>query len=274
MINTFKQQYPALFYILFSVLVILLMWVAQKINHLVFGKIRKTKQVLHLRFFEGVNSAIILVIGIILAFSVIDGVDSIWKTLLGGTAILSAVIAFAAQDIIKDILAGLMISVHKPFEVGDRIGLEDGTAGIVKDISLRHVVLQGIDTNTLVIPNSRLNAMNLINYSYHTGVRSVFLKYYIAYNSDIEKAMNVIQQAVMESPYSVPGKLGGKNKEYGKVYFISYEPSSLQMATTVFYNASSRTEDVVSDVNVRVNRALAQNGIEVPYTYVNIINRS
>ena len=271
--NSLKQQYPALFYIVFTVVVLFLMWGAERLNHLIFKKIQQKKEVLHLRFFEGVNSAVILIIGIILAFSVIDGVDSIWKTLLGGTAILSAVIAFAAQDVIKDILAGLMISVHKPFEVGDRIELEDGTAGIVKDISLRHVVLQGIDTNTLVIPNSRLNAMKLVNYSFHTGVRSVYLKYYIAYNSDVEKAMEVIRKAVMDSPLTMPGDLGGRKKDYGSVYFIAYETSSLQMATTVFFSASSRTEDVISDVNLRVNHALAESGIEVPYPYVNVISR-
>ena len=151
--NSLKQQYPALFYIVFTVVVLFLMWGAERLNHLIFKKIQQKKEVLHLRFFEGVNSAVILIIGIILAFSVIDGVDSIWKTLLGGTAILSAVIAFAAQDVIKDILAGLMISVHKPFEVGDRIELEDGTIITSKSSSsIENPVVSIISENFSSLP--------------------------------------------------------------------------------------------------------------------------
>lgn len=74
--------------------------------------------------------------GIIIAFSFWGGIGSVWQSILGGTAVVSTVLAFAAQDIIKDILAGLMISLYRPVEIGNRIELEDGTVGIVKDISM------------------------------------------------------------------------------------------------------------------------------------------
>jgi gamma-glutamylcysteine synthetase len=61
-------------------------------------------------------------------FSLFGGLDEMWKMMLGGTAIVSAIVAIAAQDVIDDILAGMMISLYKPFEIGNRIELEDGTA--------------------------------------------------------------------------------------------------------------------------------------------------
>ena len=127
--------------------------------------------------------AILIVLGItVLVFSALDGTSSVWKTMLGGTAVLSAVAAFAGQDIIKDLLAGLMISIQKPFEIGDRIELEDGTAGVVEDMTSRHVVLIRIDTLRIVIPNSRINTMILQNYSFHRPTRAVHFKFSVGYH--------------------------------------------------------------------------------------------
>ena len=84
--------------------------------------------------------------------------------------------------------------------------MEDGTAGIVKDINMRHVVISTWDTQKLIIPNSRLNAMCIRNNSYQSKLRSAQFQFYVAYGSDVEKAVKVIRQAVMDSPYSVPGR--------------------------------------------------------------------
>ena len=92
-------------------------WIMTRVNKRVFKRIKKSKNSIHIAFLEKLNVAVIIIACIILAFSAVDGATSIWRTLLGGTAIISAVLAFAAQDVIKDILAGLMISVHKPFGI-------------------------------------------------------------------------------------------------------------------------------------------------------------
>ena len=254
-------------------IILVLMWTAVRINHLVFRQIQKKRSGLHLRFFERVITRVILVGGTILAFSMYGGFESIWKTMLGGTAIISAVLAFAAQDIIKDILAGLMISLYKPFEIGNRIELEDGTAGIVTDITMRHVVLKSIDSQFLIIPNSKLNSMSIRNFSYQSGYRSLQFDFHIAYGSSAEQAMEVIRQAIIESEYSLPGKQTENGTDYGPVYFTAYENSSLRLTTTVWYDDKSPTEVVVSDINMRVNRALIENGIEIPFSYINIVQK-
>ena len=82
------------------------------------------------------------------------------KALFQGTTVLAAIAGFAAQPVIADLICGVMLSSTRPFDMGDRIELEDGISGIVKDITLRHVVLQGVDTIDLIIPNSKLNAID------------------------------------------------------------------------------------------------------------------
>ena len=234
------------------------------------------------RFFEkrgGINGRFVESIArFILIFLAVQWVvmsstitQSFGRVLFQGTTVIAAIAGFAAQPVIADMICGLMISATKPFDIGDRIELEDGTGGIVMDITLRHVTLQDIDTVVRVIPNSRLNGMKITNMSYHMPVRSVHMRFNVAYTADVDQAMRVIGRAVEESPYSIPGKPGKDGKTYGPVYFIQYADSSLVMATTVYFEPTAATEVVKSDINTRVKRALDESDIEIPYNYVNVV---
>ena len=255
------------------VIIIAIAWILIRVNHKIFRKIQQKREGLHLRLAEYIITVVILISAVILLFTIPGGFDSIWKTLLGGTAIISAVAVFAAQDVIRDLLAGMMLSIFRPFEIGNRIELEDGTGGVVLDMTMRHVVIRTWDAQKLVIPNSIVNTQKILNNSEESGIRTIQFFFHIAYGTDVAKAMEVIRQAVQDSPYSIPGRETEDGKAYGSVYFMAYEDSSLQMATTVYFEPSVRSEVVRSDINLRVYTALEENGIEIPYKYVNIIQK-
>ena len=258
--------------IFFLVLTLVGAWVLTRVKNMVFRKIYENYEGLHLIFIEKLAGTAIIIGGLILSISSFGGLHTFWKTMLGGTAFASAVLIFAAQDTIKDVLAGMMISVFKPFEMGNRIELEDGTAGIIIDISMRHIVLRVIDSQVLIIPNSKLNEMRIRNFSYHEAYRSADFRFHIAYGSDVEKAIKVIRQAIMESAYTTQGKDTDNGKDYAPVYFIEYEEYSLLLETTVYYLPGTPTEVMKSDVNLRVMKALEENGIEIPFRTIRITN--
>ena len=54
------------------------------------------------------------------------------------------------------------------------------------------------------------------------------------------------------------------------MYFLQFGESSLEMATTVYYEPSNPSEVVKNDINTRVKKALEENHIEIPYPYMNI----
>ena len=266
--------WQVLFWIGIIIVSILLVWAVSKLVKGVIRKIGKKRKALHIVFFGNVASFAVAVAVIILIVSSFNGANAVWKTMLGGTAIVSAVLAFAAQDVIKDILAGLMISLNKPFDIGDRIVLEDGTAGIVEDMTLRHVVIRTLHTFRVVIPNSKINAELLTNYSYKREDRSAELFYSVGYDSDMDLVKETIAKAVEESPYSYPAlKDRDGTEKYSPVLFRRFADSALIMSVAVFYKRGSPTELVIDDVNVRVREALIAAGIEIPYNYVNVVNK-
>lgn len=236
-------------------------------NHFVKKKLREKKNI-QIRFTQNIIRALIILVAIIWVLMSSTATTDIGKVLFQGTAIIGAVIGLAAQPVIGDLFSGIAISINKPFEIGDRIELDSGLKGIVMDITMRHVVLRTIDTIDVIIPNSKINSSTITNMSHNTRIRSVHMRFNVAYGTDMDKAMKVLRDAVIESEYSEPE---GKNKDYGPVYFISYADSSLVLATTVYYKPTNATEVVMSDINMRVNDAFAREGIEIPFNYVNVV---
>ena len=240
----------------------------------IYNKIEKKrlrdKKNIQIRFTQNIIRTLIIVIAIIWVLVSAEATTEIGKVLFQGTAIIGAVAGLAAQPVLGDLFSGIAISFNKPFEIGDRIELDSGIKGIVLDITPRHVIIRTIDTIDVIVPNSKINSSTITNMSHNTKIRSVHMKFNVAYGTDIDKALNVVREAVIGSEYSEPE---WKNKDYGPVYFISYADSSLVLATTVYYKPLYTTEVVLSDINKRVNDAFNREGIEIPFNYVNVVMR-
>ena len=77
----------------------------------------------------------------------------------------------------------------------------------------------------------------------------------------------------MDSEYTIPGKPTAKGNEYSNVYFTAFDDSSLRLVTTVYFEPKTPSEVVISDINLRVNKAFCEHGIEIPFQYINVINK-
>lgn len=259
-----------LFVVLFVMAYVFFVFLILKLNKRIFNNIEKKKgNSITIQFLQKAVSLAIIVILFVLPM----GGQRLAQSLLGSTAVVAAVVGLAANDVIKNMFAGLEISIYKPFDVGSRIMLEDGTAGIVEKLTLRHVVLVLIDTTRLIVPNSKANSAKIINYSYaETVPRSVEVRFPISYTSDIDKAKEIIRKTICESPLTLnEDKYSEKDPKTRSVYFLELKDSALILAATVYYPLSTRTEVVKDEVNTSVFKALKEGGIEIPYNYVNVV---
>jgi small-conductance mechanosensitive channel len=126
-----------------------------------------------------------------------------------------------------------------------------------------------------IVPNSRINAMKLTNYSYHRSGRSAKFLFSVGYDTDLELAKRVIQKAIADCPLTTAGFTDDQGlPSYGRVYFVKFDSSALILQTTVIYESRVPSERLIDAVNCSVREALINNGIEIPYDYVNVINES
>ena len=75
--------------------------------------------------------------------------------ILASTAVLAAIIGFAAQKTIGNMIAGVQLAVAQPFKIGDRIEFEE-LNGRVVDITLSYTYVNPGDDSSIVIPNQML----------------------------------------------------------------------------------------------------------------------
>lgn len=115
--------------------------------------------------------------------------------LVGGA---SFIIAFAMQDTLGNLAAGLMIMINRPFDEGDYVTVA-GTGGTVKSVSIVSTTVVTPDNQVIVIPNSKVWG-DVITNTTASDTRRVDLTFGIGYGDSIEKAQEVLEQVVAEHP--------------------------------------------------------------------------
>ncbi|PWJ69266.1 small conductance mechanosensitive channel [Ruminococcaceae bacterium R-25] len=244
--------------------------VATTVILLIYGKFvknrLKAKNNLTIRFTQNIIRVAIILIAVIWVLVSSTATTDIGKVLFQGTAILGAVFGLAAQPVLGDFFSGIAITLNRPFEIGDWIELENGTAGVVADITPRHVVLRSLGTVEIIVPNSKINALMIKDTSFKK-LRSTKMEFNVAYGTDVDKASEIIKNAVTASELTVPAK----DEDYGPVFFEAFADSSLVLTMVVYYKQSTSGLEVKTDVNKRVNDAFNEAGIEIPFNYVNVV---
>jgi small-conductance mechanosensitive channel/CRP-like cAMP-binding protein len=77
-------------------------------------------------------------------------------SVLGASAVVSAVLAISLQSTLGNILGGVAVQVDGSIHVGDWIQLENGKQGKVKEIRWRHTAIETRDWDTIIVPNASL----------------------------------------------------------------------------------------------------------------------
>lgn len=90
-----------------------------------------------------------------IALSQFTELERLATGILASTAVLAAIIGFAAQHTIANTIAGIQLAISQPIRIGDRIAFEDVT-GRVLDITLSYTYVDPGDGTTVVIPNQML----------------------------------------------------------------------------------------------------------------------
>jgi len=98
------------------------------------------------------------VIGVIAFFVVLGTIGLNLTPLLAGATVVGATLGFGAQSMVRDLLAGLLLTVEGQFDIGDSITVGD-TAGTVEDLTLRVTRLRGHDGTVWFVPNGEIRKL-------------------------------------------------------------------------------------------------------------------
>ena len=114
---------------------------------------------------------------------------------LGGA---SFILAFAMQETLGNLAAGMMIMINKPFDVGDLVDT-NGILGEVEAVSIVSTTVRTLDNQVVILPNSAVWGSIITNVTV-SPVRRVDMVFGIGYGDDMETASRVIEQIVAAHP--------------------------------------------------------------------------
>lgn len=108
-----------------------------------------------LRFLRRLLILVVLVILAAIAIAQFTELKRLATGILASTAVLAAIIGFAAQHTLGNMVAGVQIAISQPIRIGDRIAFDEVTGRVV-DITLSYTYVDPGDGTSVVIPNQLL----------------------------------------------------------------------------------------------------------------------
>ena len=105
----------------------------------------------------------IFLLGILLALDILD-ITTLVGAVLGTAGVVGLVIGFAFKDIVENYLAGLLLSIRRPFDLYDLVRIESHE-GRVTRLTSSELFLMTLDGNHVRIPNAAVFKSIIYNYS-------------------------------------------------------------------------------------------------------------
>ena len=235
------------------------------ISNASFKKLLLRKNSLVVKFLKSAVSITILFIGIYSIMAQFDVARDISAAILQSGTLIIAVLTFAAQQALGNVISGFSISASRPLEIGQKVKIVQGSStvaeGIVQDMTVRHVVIAQYDGQTCIIPNSVVDQAVIINTNYTKQVGN-FLFFEISYASSIEKARELIYKNLAEEKLVC--------QKHPGILVSNVSSNGMVLKFTVWTETVDENFIACSNLREHIVRDFMANDIEIPYNTVDV----
>ena len=181
---------------------------------------------------------------------------------IAGAGVAGVAIGFAAKDTLSNLIAGVLLIIDRPFEVGDRIEVwrapkGSSTWGDVVDVGLRATKIKTTDNIVVIIPNNQIMTRDIINYSTLSEKIRVRINIGVAYDTDIERAKALIVRTALELDWVM-------TEPKPKVVVRHFGESSVDLQLRVWIKNARKRSTTISEITDRVKTVFDREGIEIP----------
>ncbi len=218
----------------------------------VFAERRMLLQKLNAFFHFAVYLSVI-VATVLLSFQISREVLAI----LGGATAVA--IGFALKDLVASIVAGVLIMIDRPFQVGDRVTF-GGQYGDITAIGLRSVRLQTLDDNTVTIPNNMFLNQSSASGNYGVLDMQVVVDFHIGIDQDANLAQSLVREAGATSRFVyLPKPVVTRVSQV-----VLHNCVALRVRLKLYVLDTKYEKALVSDITLRVMEIFEQHGIRPP----------
>ena len=176
--------------------------------------------------------------------------------ILASAGIVGLAIGFGAQSLVKDVITGAFIVLERQFSVGDVVKIGD-RSGVVENLGLRTTILRDMEGTAHIIPNGKIEIVSVMTKDWSQFVLDVD----VAYDTDLDKAIETIQQVLNEYAREFPANVIGEPQVLG---VESLGDNSVKIRSTL-KTAPSKQWDAGRIIRRRVKTEFDRLGIAIPF---------
>lgn len=199
----------------------------------------------------------------IIAFTLIAALGRVGVQTASVIAVLGAAglaIGLALQGSLSNLAAGVLLVTFRPFKAGEYVDL-GGIAGTVLNVQIFSTTLRTVDGKIVVVPNGKIIAGNIINFSREPVRRNEFI-IGVAYDSDIDQVKKILTDIITSDERVL------KDRDI-TVRLNELGPSAINFVVRAWSN-SSDLQNVYWDVLERIKREFDAQGISFPYPQMDV----
>ncbi|MGD8629909.1 MAG: mechanosensitive ion channel [Gammaproteobacteria bacterium] len=196
----------------------------------------------------------IVAVGALLFFRTI-GAD--WSKLQWLFAALGVGIGFGLQEIVANFISGLIILFERPIRVGDVVTVGD-TDGVVTRIRIRATTIKNWENQELLVPNKEFITGRLLNWSLSDQTTRIKVAVGVAYGSDVQKAMQLLDQAARENPSVLADPPPS-------VIFTEFGDNALNLTLRCFVGSQNDRMPTITALHEAINHKFNDAGICISF---------
>lgn len=199
----------------------------------------------------------------IIAFTLIAALGRIGVQTTSVIAILGAAglaVGLALKDSLSNLAAGVLLVIFRHFRAGEFVDL-GGIMGTVMNVQIFSTTLKSADGKRVVVPNGKILAGNIVNFSREPVRRNEFI-IGVSYDADVDQVLTLLRE-VVDADSRV---LQDKGVQVG---LNELAASSMNFVVRCWSN-SGDLQDVYWDLLKNFKRALDGKGIGIPYPQMDV----
>lgn len=263
----------------YGIFLLIILILGLKLADFCFLPFKKKKNILA-NFLLGCLKAIwIFAIGMKIC-SLSEFLTGFTSQILMSSSLIVVVLGFVFQEGLTNIVHGFILTIFKPFHIGDRVRITvdgEGITGYIKSIDLRSTVIQNVmNSSYVIVPNSRMDMCVIENSYFDSKSASTnFLDFAITYDSNLEKAIAITAQEIVSNPYVDAARTAHNITDPVTVMVRSLDESGIAMRATVM--TSTIEENFVACSEIRrqlVERFRQEPDIAFAHLHVQIVQPS
>lgn len=262
----------------FTIIVVFLTWLLSRLIRFIIHKIIvRKRQEASKTVLLFMRSTVKMVLGILAIFYIVYTIPVLREKalfILSSAGVFAAIVGFAAQSAIANLVSGVFIVIFKPFRAGDYIKLDEHRLGIVEDITLRHTIINNFENKRLIIPNSIISKESILNHTIEDSQILSFNNFLLGMYADIDLARKIITEEAAKLPNIIDKRSSDqikKDKPIIDVLVVNTKESVIHMRAYVWIDGPEKEFFNKSILRENVHKRFILEGVNLPIPLRKII---